>query len=120
MGVEKNPAAGFGYLKRAYAKSEAKGTLDPWAVYFLKECYLRGNGTPVDTAMAAQLDTCLRTTPGRNVYTVIGADTKSLSAGEVHERLMRGLSPKTKQVPVCAGAPSYQCHQETRIVDDNE
>jgi hypothetical protein len=89
-GVENDPAADFNYLKSAYTKSDAKGTLDPWAVYFLKECYLRGNGTLVDTEMATRPDTWLRITPGRNVYAVIGADAKAMSPDEVRKRYRDG------------------------------
>lgn len=113
-GVPKDPGAGVSYFKQV-----ADTRKDPWGVYFLKQCYEYGVGTPVDKQMAAHLDFWLMTrSAGQAVYWSIGADD-----AEQRRRYERGLlllMPPMKKHTECHVALGHNICSDVEEIDQDE
>jgi len=88
--------------------------LDPWAVYFMEDCYQYGWGTPVNLQRAAILNSWLMTRPGGQAVTLaIGADDAETQ--RQRQRMLLFLNPPTRSRQVCRTATAAQpasCHDE--------
>jgi len=101
---------------------------DPWAIYFMEQAFLNGNGATKDKAKAAGFDTYLMThDDGQQVYAMIGADDANVMWRA--ERMKAMADASTKPESTCSNSPrtdprtgaiSYQQHCDTTYVVDNE
>jgi hypothetical protein len=107
----------FQYFLEAVRGMTAR-TMDPWAVYFLQECYSSGGDAPKDGIKAFNLLTNLNNRPeGRQVLNSVGAD--DLEGQRMLERANLMLDPPLKEVVHCLeGLPGNPCSTETVVDDD--
>jgi hypothetical protein len=111
-GTPKDPKAAFDYFAPFF-----KNPTDAWGVYFARECYVKGIGTPQDLKLGAQAGAWLILHDnGQAVYLSIGAD----DAAHIRE-YRRGLvlmNPPMKNTQVCDyNAPKTEqpCHTVTEV-----
>jgi hypothetical protein len=93
---------------------------DAWGLYFLKECYARGVGTPVNTKAAGNIEMWFFShEAGQAVYLAIGADDEEQI--RAYKRSLLLINPPMKSSEVCNyNAPKTEqpCHAVTEVDQD--
>jgi hypothetical protein len=120
--VPKDPALAFRYFDGVFK------TRDPWAIYFMEQAFLNGNGVTKNLAKAGEFDTYLMLhDDGVKLFKLIGADDLAVewrveraeAMGNASSRLVstctRGPHTNTR-----TGAITYQDNCTTDNVVDDE
>ena len=118
----KDPALAFKYFDGGGFKQR-----DPWAIYFMEQAFMTGNGVPKNTAKAAEFDSYLMThDDGQALFMMIGSDDAAVMRR--YQEISALMDPPTKSVTHCyqvgpnstvPGAPKNQRCEQVDEVDSN-
>ena len=111
-------------LAYRYFNGEAGREREPWAIYFMKQCFENGWGTAQNKQSAINMESWLIShEQGQNVYLAIGADDvqKVKDYNKGYNRAVILLNPPVKSHEVCNYNLPHQapCHTVTEVDQDS-